>query len=150
MTKYYDKITLGFYEDNAVNRIELTDDEWQNLLEGQSQGKIITLENDLVILKNKVFTLDELKATKLADLKIKRDAYKKTIIIKDNITLYDLQIGTHNYENLMKLKFGWTQADKDLYDLKMDYIVLDVYAPTKALIKSATAVIELNNINKTF
>lgn len=41
MTKYYDINTNGFYEEFTGNRIELTDEYWQILLEKQSFGGVI-------------------------------------------------------------------------------------------------------------
>lgn len=47
--KYFDINTNGFYEENAENRIEVSDEIWQNLLDGQSQGGRIEVLNEQVV-----------------------------------------------------------------------------------------------------
>jgi hypothetical protein len=107
--------------------------------------KIVELEKEIVKdvecrvfqIQEIVKTLDELQAEKIAELKAKREAYKKTIIIKDNISLADLEIGSNNYSNLMRLKYGWVQDDLDLFDSEMDNIVIK-YNTIKDLINNST------------
>jgi hypothetical protein len=103
--------------------------------------KMVELEkedgNRVFQIQEIVKTLDELKSEKIAELKAKREAYKKTIIIKDNISLADLEIGSNNYSNLMRLKYGWVQDDLDLFDSEMDNIVIK-YNTIKDLINNST------------
>lgn len=107
--------------------------------------KLVELEKEIVKdVKCRVFqiqeivkTLEELQAEKIAELKAKREAYKKTIIIKDNISLADLEIVSNNYSNLMRLKYGWVQDDLDLFDSEMDNIVIK-YNTIKDLINNST------------
>lgn len=55
MTKYYDVITKGFYEESADNRIEISDEYW-HLLNKQSQGGIIKSVNNQIycLLDNEI------------------------------------------------------------------------------------------------
>lgn len=46
--KYYDKLTMGFYEENSDNRIEITDEYWQELLNQQTQGGKIQIVDEQV------------------------------------------------------------------------------------------------------
>lgn len=91
------------------------------------------------------------KKSKLKELKDERKKYKSTIIIKDDITLLDLEVGSNNYENLKSLKFGWTQEDEDLFDEEMNTMVGDkdtsnTYNYWKNLINNATSVGDLNSL----
>lgn len=58
MTKFYSKTTGGFYapdiHDTMPNDVvELTDEAWMALLEGQSEGKVIVAdENGLPLLQD--------------------------------------------------------------------------------------------------
>ena len=55
--KYYgtkNNKDYGFYEENFENAIEITDEYWQELLESQSEGKIIIPYNNNVIAVNEL------------------------------------------------------------------------------------------------
>lgn len=59
----------GFYDVKIENGIELTDEEWQSLLDGQSQGKeIVEDEDGHPILRDPVISLEDAKAVALAGL----------------------------------------------------------------------------------
>lgn len=59
----------GFYDVKIENGIELTDEEWQSLLEGQSQGKeIVEDEDGHPVLRDPIFSLEDAKAAALAGL----------------------------------------------------------------------------------
>lgn len=59
----------GFYDVEIENGIELTDEEWQSLLDGQSQGKeIVEDEDGHPILRDPVISLEDAKAVALAGL----------------------------------------------------------------------------------
>ena len=59
----------GFYDVEIENGIELTDEEWQSLLDGQSQGKeIVEDENGHPVLRDPIFSLEDAKAVALAGL----------------------------------------------------------------------------------
>ena len=79
---FYSKSTNGFY-DEAIHgdsipsdAVEITNEEHQALLEGQSQGKIISADkNCKPVLKNPPpLTLDEVKAAKLSEINAACDA----------------------------------------------------------------------------
>ena len=79
---FYSKSTGSFYAteihgDNIPSdAVEITTEEHQALLEGQSQGKIISADkNGKPVLKNPPpLTLDEVKAAKLAEINAECDA----------------------------------------------------------------------------
>lgn len=59
----------GFYDVEIENGIELTDEEWQSLLDGQSKGKeIVEDEDGHPILRDPVISLEDAKAVALAGL----------------------------------------------------------------------------------
>lgn len=59
----------GFYDVEIENGIELTDEEWQSLLDGQSKGKeIVEDEDGHPILRDPVISLEDAKAAALAGL----------------------------------------------------------------------------------
>lgn len=59
----------GFYDVKIKNGIELTDEEWQSLLDGQSKGKeIVEGENGHPVLRDPIMSLEDVKATTLEGL----------------------------------------------------------------------------------
>lgn len=59
----------GFYDVKIKNGIELTDEEWQSLLDGQSKGKeIVEDEDGRPVLRDPVISLEGAKAVALAGL----------------------------------------------------------------------------------
>lgn len=59
----------GFYDVEIENGIELTDEEWQSLLDGQSKGKeIVEDEDGHPVLCDPIFSLEDAKAVALAGL----------------------------------------------------------------------------------
>lgn len=59
----------GFYDAKIENGIELTDEEWQSLLDGQSKGKeIVEDEDGHPILRDPVISLEDAKAVALVGL----------------------------------------------------------------------------------
>ena len=59
----------GFYDVEIENGIELTDEEWQSLLDGQSKGKeIVEDEDGHPVLRDPIFSLEDAKAVALAGL----------------------------------------------------------------------------------
>lgn len=59
----------GFYDVEIENGIELSDEEWQSLLDGQSKGKeIVEDEDGHPILRDPVISLEDAKAVALAGL----------------------------------------------------------------------------------
>lgn len=75
MAYFYDKSTNGFYNDAVHSNIpntakEITIDFYNELLSGQSVGKVIAADiNDLPCLIEPVPTEEELKAARVAELK---------------------------------------------------------------------------------
>ena len=119
--------------------------------------KLVELEKEIVNevecrvfqIQEIVKTLEELKAEKIENLKTNRDAFKKTIVIKDNITLQDLNVGTYDYENLKNLKYGWVQEDLELFNTKMD-LVVNQYLSFKSQINACESIEELDLIEIIF
>ena len=72
MAKYWKQ---GFYDEPQEGSVEITEEYWQELLDGQSSGKEIK-ENEVgyPVLVDHEYTLDELKEKKIADI----NAYDKS------------------------------------------------------------------------
>jgi hypothetical protein len=72
MAKYWKQ---GFYDEQKEGSVEITEEYWQKLLDGQSSGKEIK-ENEVgyPVLVDHEYTLDELKEKKIADI----NAYDKS------------------------------------------------------------------------
>ena len=72
MAKYWKK---GFYDELQKGSVEITEEYWQELLDGQSSGKEIKEnESGYPVLVDHEYTLDELKEMKIADI----NAYDKS------------------------------------------------------------------------
>lgn len=72
MAKYWKK---GFYDELQKGSVEITEEYWQELLDGQSSGKEIKEnESGYPVLVDHEYTLDELKEKKIADI----NAYDKS------------------------------------------------------------------------
>ena len=72
MAKYWKK---GFYDELQKGSVEITEEYWQELLDGQSSGKEIREnESGYPVLVDHEYTLDELKEMKIADI----NAYDKS------------------------------------------------------------------------
>lgn len=133
--KFYNEYPIEAYQfvkENGYKIVELEKEDGKRVFQIQAIVK----------------TLNDLKAEKIAELKVKRDIYKTTIIIKNNLTLADLEIGSNNYSNLIRLKYGWTQNDLDLFDIEMDKLVTK-YNAIKTLINNAN-LDTINSISITF
>lgn len=83
-------------------------------------------------------SLEELKQEKLQELKEKREEYKKTIFIK-GVSLFNLDVGTNNYQNLIRSKFGWTKEDLEKYDEELEKIV-EKYDNYKNIVKNEKSI----------
>ena len=65
----------GFYDELQEGSVEITEEYWQELLDGQSSGKEIREnESGYPVLVDHEYTLDELKEMKIADI----NAYDKS------------------------------------------------------------------------
>ena len=66
MAKYWKQ---GFYDEPQEGSVEITEEYWQELLDGQSSGKEIK-ENEAgyPVLVDHEYTLEELKEMKIADI----------------------------------------------------------------------------------
>lgn len=72
MAKYWKQ---GFYDEPQEGSVEITEEYWQELLDGQSSGKEIREnESGYPVLVDHEYTLDELKEMKIADI----NAYDKS------------------------------------------------------------------------
>lgn len=72
MAKYWKQ---GFYDELQEGSVEITEEYWQELLNGQSSGKEIKeSESGYPVLVDHEYTLDELKEKKIADI----NAYDKS------------------------------------------------------------------------
>lgn len=65
--KYYDLNTKGFYEEASENRIELTEQKWQELIDKQSQGGLITAVNGQAFCKMPYEKIQEGKLVDISD-----------------------------------------------------------------------------------
>lgn len=83
-------------------------------------------------------TLEELKKEKLQELKKVRDEFKKTIFIKENISLYDIENINDSPYLLINLLLGigeFTSEDLELYKSKI-LSITKIYDTTKKLIEN--------------
>lgn len=88
--------------------------------------------------KEYIKTLEELKKEKILELKKVRDEFKKTIFIKENISLYDIENSQDNQYLLINLLLGigeFTSEDLELYKSKISSIA-KIYDTTKKLIEN--------------
>lgn len=75
----------GFYDESQEGSVEITEEYWQELLDGQSSGKEIREnESGYPVLVDHEYTLDELKEMKIADI----NAYDKSDAV-NSFTLAD-------------------------------------------------------------
>ena len=78
----------GFYDTPQEGAIEITKKYWQELLDGQSSGKlIVTNDEGYPILVEHEYTIDELKEMKIAEI----NAYDKSDAV-NSFTLAGKQI----------------------------------------------------------
>lgn len=97
-------------------------------------------------------TLEELKKEKLQELKKVRDEFKKTIFIKENISLYDIENINDSPYLLISLLLGigeFTSEDLELYKSKISSIT-KIYDTTKKLIENCNLKKLLDKININF
>ncbi len=78
--KYYDINTKGFYEETGNNRIEITGNHWQELLEKQSLGGIIKAIDSSVYC---LMPHEQVQDGCLIDIS-ERDEYKALIAAEEN------------------------------------------------------------------
>ncbi|MBO4516736.1 hypothetical protein J5751_04900 [bacterium] len=94
--------------------------------------------------------LELLKEEKIAELRKQRDIYKKKTYLKEGYTMWDFEpYSCYNYNNLVRLKYGWTQEDLDLFDAITSHIV-SFYDSKKEAINNATTKEELDQIDVVF
>ena len=72
----------GFYDEPIEGSIEITEEYWQELIDGQSTGKEIKEnESGYPVLVEYQFSLDELKDMKIAEIKNLRSVRcRKTLL----------------------------------------------------------------------
>ena len=96
--------------------------------------------------------LELLKKEKLQELKQARDKFKKTIFIKEGISLYDIENLQDSPYLLISLLLGigeFTSEDLELYKSKISSIA-KIYDTTKKLIENCNLKSLLDKININF
>lgn len=103
MAKYWKQ---GFYDELQEGSVEITEEYWQELLNGQSSGKEINeSESGYPVLVDHEYTLDELKEKKIADINAydKSDAVNSfTLAGKDMWLNKEDRVGLVNSINIEK------------------------------------------------
>lgn len=103
MAKYWKQ---GFYDEPQEGSVEITEEYWQELLNGQSSGKEIKeSESGYPVLVDHEYTLDELKEKKIADINAydKSDAVNSfTLAGKDMWLNKEDRVGLVNSINIEK------------------------------------------------
>lgn len=97
-------------------------------------------------------TLEELKQEKIQELKQARDEFKKTIFIKEGISLYDIENIQDSPYLLISLLLGiggFTNEDLELYKSKISSIA-KIYDTVKKLIENCNLKNLLDKININF
>ena len=78
--KYYgtkNNKDYGFYLENFDNAIEISDEYWEELLQKQTEGKIIIpFENEVIAVNKEEYSLENEKWKKLTDEEISENARK--------------------------------------------------------------------------
>lgn len=80
--KYYDINTKGFYENQILDSIEMTDEYWQELLNKQSLGGIIQAINGQVFC---VLSSEKVENEQIIDIK-NTDEYKAKVSMQEKAT----------------------------------------------------------------
>ena len=126
----------------------IEDNEYDLLaFEAYETNSELKIENGKLVIN---YNLEELKKEKKKELKQARQNYKKTVYLKEDYSIDKFEpLSCYNYYNLDKLKFGWTQADKDRFGRIVDYIG-NKYNGYKKQIKEAKSKEELDKIQFTF
>lgn len=103
MAKYWKQ---GFYDESREGSVEITEEYWQELLDGQSSGKEIKEgESGYPVLVDHEYTLDELKEKKIADINAydKSDAVNSFILASKEMWLSkEGRVGLVNSINIEK------------------------------------------------
>lgn len=132
----------GFYDEPIEGSVEITDEYWQSLLDGQSQGKEIVEDiNGYPILQEHIFTLEEVKEHTLYNIqRFDKSEYVNSFSLNgDNIWLdKNLRVSIANTvaikkdKNIEKSSIWYNNKE---YILPVDFILdmlddVEIYADT--------------------
>lgn len=159
----------GFYDEPIEGSVEITDEYWQSLLDGQSQGKEIVEDvNGHPILQEHIFTLEEVKERTLYNIQqYDKSEYVNSFLLNgDSIWLSkDLRVSIANTvaikkdKNIEKSSIWYNNKE---YILPVDFILdmlddVEIYADTCnsvtqkhiANVKAMTDIDEIDNYDYT-
>lgn len=132
----------GFYDEPIEGSVEITDEYWQSLLDGQSDGKEIVEDvNGRPILQEHIFTLEEVKEHTLYNIqRFDKSEYVNSFSLNgDNIWLdKNLRVSIANTvaikkdKNIEKSSIWYNNKE---YILPVDFILnmlddIEIYADT--------------------
>lgn len=132
----------GFYDEPIEGSVEITDEHWQSLLDGQSQGKEIVEDvNGHPILQEHIFTLEEVKERTLYNIQqYDKSEYVNSFLLNgDSIWLSkDLRTSIMNAVAIKKsrnIKTSSIWYNQKEYVLPVDFILnmlddIEIYADT--------------------
>lgn len=159
----------GFYDEPIEGSVEITDEYWQSLLDGQSYGKeIVEDDKGYPILQEHIFTLEEVKEHTLYNIqRYDKSEYVNSFSLNgDNIWLdKNLRVSIANTvaikkdKNIEKSSIWYNNKE---YILPVDFILdmlddVEIYADTCnsvtqrhiANVKAMTDIDEINNYDYT-
>lgn len=159
----------GFYDEPIEGSVEITDEYWQSLLDGQSQGKEIVEDvNGHPILQEHIFTLEEVKERTLYNIQqYDKSEYVNSFLLNgDSIWLSkDLRTSIMNAVAIKKsrnIKTSSIWYNQKEYVLPVDFILdmlddVEIYADTCnsvtqkhiANVKAMTDIDEIDNYDYT-
>lgn len=159
----------GFYDEPIEGSVEITDEYWQSLLDGQSQGKEIVEDvNGHPILQEHVFTIEEVRDKILSNIRsYDKSEYVNSFLLNgDSIWLSkDLRTSIMNAVAIKKsrnIKTSSIWYNQKEYVLPVDFILnmlddIEIYADTCnsvtqrhiANVMAMTDIDEINNYDYT-
>lgn len=159
----------GFYDEPIEGSVEITDEYWQSLLDGQSDGKEIVEDvNGRPILQEHIFTLEEVKEHTLYNIqRYDKSEYVNSFLLNgDSIWLSkDLRTSIMNAVAIKKsrnIKTSSIWYNQKEYVLPVDFILdmlddVEIYADTCnsvtqkhiANVKAMTDIDEIDNYDYT-
>lgn len=107
--KYYDKTTKGFFEENTGNRIGITDEYWQILLNKQSQGGVIQEINGEVYC---LFDNEAIQNGQIIDISDTDEYKEKVLTIQNEIKKAKIQEQINELD-MKRIRAGFEPSIKD-------------------------------------
>ena len=112
--KYYDITTNSFYEENDKNKIEITDEYWQELLNKQSKGGVIQAIGEQVFctLQNEAVQNGEvIDISNTDEYKSKVLARQNAILKKEIVAIYQVKFEELKSSYLAKIGLGTSSEE---------------------------------------